>query len=85
MLALREMRLQSVAVDAQGRVHAADSQLGIVQVLHPVTGAYLGHYGGMGTGDQQLNLPLDIAITADARVLVADNQNHRVASLTNVP
>lgn len=75
------VRVQSLAVDDQGRVHAADSFLNRIQILDGDTGAYLGSYGGFGTAAGQLNVPLGIAVTGAGQVAVADSENHRVEIL----
>jgi DNA-binding beta-propeller fold protein YncE len=72
---------QSVAVDAQSRVHVLDTGLSCVQVFDPDTGIYLDTYGGYGAAEGQLNLPLDIITTRDNRVMVANSGNHRIESI----
>jgi DNA-binding beta-propeller fold protein YncE len=72
------VKIQSLALDAQGRLHAADCSLNKIQILDPDTGAYLESYGTFGTARGQLNLPLDIWITPRGEVVVANAGNHRV-------
>ena len=72
-------------VDAHGQLHAVDSQMALVQILDADTGTYISHYGQLGTQPGDLNLPLDIWITTDARVVVANNQNHRIEVVFNIP
>jgi DNA-binding beta-propeller fold protein YncE len=76
------VRLQSLAVDATGRLHAADSHMSIIQMLDASTGSYLGFYGSKGTDPGQLNLPLDIALDGLGEVAVANTENRRVEILT---
>ncbi len=78
------VQLQSLAVDAAGRLHVLDSSLSNVQILDADTGAYLDSYGSMGTAEGQLNLPLDITITGNNQVVVTNNQNHRVDMLRDL-
>ena len=80
----RFVRPQSLAVDAQGRLHVADSYLNNVQILDADTGDYLGSYGAFGTGPGQLNLPLDILITSGGEVAVANAENHRVETIYTI-
>ncbi len=71
-------KLQSLAVDESGRLHAVDTYTSKIQILDPGSGEFLDSYGEFGTEIGQLNLPLDILITHDARVVVANSENHRV-------
>jgi DNA-binding beta-propeller fold protein YncE len=70
--------LQSLAVDAQGDLHALDIYMNKIQILNPVTGAYIADYGEYGTGPGQLKLPLDIIINNAGEVIVANFDNRRV-------
>jgi DNA-binding beta-propeller fold protein YncE len=81
----RFVKLQSLAVDAQGRLHAADSYLNSVQILDADTGGYLDSYGDFGTGVRELNVPLDIVVTQSGWVVVANAENHRVEVIHTVP
>ena len=72
---------QSVTVDSQGRLHVLDTGLSCVQVFDPDTGAFLDTYGGYGTAEGQLNLPLDITATGANRIMVANSGNHRIESI----
>jgi DNA-binding beta-propeller fold protein YncE len=78
-------RLQSLAVDALGQVHAADCYMNKVQVLDSLTGAYIRDYGAFGTGQGQLNVPLDILLTTTGRMVVANSGNHRVETISTGP
>jgi DNA-binding beta-propeller fold protein YncE len=70
--------LQSLAMDAQGNLHALDIYMNRVQILNPLTGAYIADYGEYGTGPGQLKLPLDIIINNAGDVIVANFDNRRV-------
>ncbi|MCP4681024.1 MAG: hypothetical protein GY864_01660 [Desulfobacterales bacterium] len=72
------VRLQSLAMDREGRLHAVDCGLQRVQIFDPETGDLKGFYGTFGSGDNQLNLPLDIFITEDRQVMVANTENKKV-------
>ncbi len=78
------IQIQSLAVDATGRLHVLDSSLSNVQILNANTGTYLDSYGSMGTAEGQLNLPLDIAITENNQVMVTNNKNHRIDMLRDL-
>ncbi|MDH3345574.1 MAG: hypothetical protein OEL75_00145, partial [Kiritimatiellaceae bacterium] len=81
-------RLQSIAIDNQYQIHAADTVSSMIQVWDADTGAYKGwNYGSFGTNPGQLNLPLDILITDPVdgtnQVIVANNANERVEVIQN--
>jgi DNA-binding beta-propeller fold protein YncE len=78
----RFVRLQSLAVDAAGRLHALDSQMSVIQILDALDGAYLDSYGTRGTAEGELNLPLDIALNDYGELAVANTRNHRIELLT---
>ena len=78
------VRLQSLAMDAMGRLHAVDCYMNNVQILNPDTGAYISSYGEFGKGPNQLNLPLDIIIDSSGNVIVANTENHRVEIIYTV-
>lgn len=77
--------LQSLAVDAQGNLHALDIYMNKIQILNPVTGAYISDYGEYGTGAGQLKLPLDIVINYSGEVIVANADNKRVEVIYTIP
>ena len=79
------VRLQSIAVDSQGRVHAADCYMNKIQILNAQDGGYIDSYGSFGTSLGQLNLPLDIAITSSGQVVVTNIENKRVEIIYTIP
>lgn len=80
----RFTRIQSLALDAYGRLHAADSGMNRVQILDAVTGEFIDAYGEFGTAAGQLNLPLDILVRND-QVIVANAENGRVEVVYTIP
>jgi len=78
------VKIQSLAVDGQGRLHVADCYLNRVQILDAETGQYLDSYGSFGTAAGQLNLPLDILITRNGQVAVTNAGNSRVEIIHTV-
>jgi DNA-binding beta-propeller fold protein YncE len=72
------VRVQSLAFDDSGQLHALDCYLDKVQILDPDTGAYLSSYGENGTGPGQLDLPTDMAIDNAGRTVVTDGRNQKV-------
>lgn len=74
-------RVQSLAVDEFGQVHALDCYTHRVEVLDAVTGGLLEQYGEYGSGPAQMLVPLDILITNRGAVIVANTYNHRVEFL----
>ncbi len=77
--------IKSLAIDSMGNVHALDCLLNKVQILDPVTGAYIDHYGEYGTEPRQLNLPMDIIIDGYGQVIVAEARNKRVEIIYTIP
>lgn len=70
--------IQSVAVDDLCRTHALDAYMNHVQVFSPAPESNVFTYGLFGLDPGQLNLPLDIVITDQARGVVANSGNARV-------
>jgi PKD repeat protein/uncharacterized protein YjiK len=71
-------RVDSVAVDAEGRVYVADDWENRVQVYDP-SGAYLTTIGGnWGAQSDEFRNPHGIAVDNAGNVYVADTTNHRV-------
>jgi DNA-binding beta-propeller fold protein YncE len=77
--------IQSLLVDNLGRLHVLDSAMKKVQILDPVTGAYIDYYGEEGTAPGQLKLPQDIAVSTNGDVAVANNGNNRVEVIYTIP
>jgi DNA-binding beta-propeller fold protein YncE len=75
-------RLQSLAIDSTGRVHALDSHMGIIQILSAADGSYITYYGANGSAPGELDLPLDIDINQYGETAVANTRNERVELLT---
>ncbi len=71
-------KLQSIAIDGIGRLHALDSYANRVQILDVQNGSFIDSYGSFGTGPGDLNVPLDMLVTPLAEVVVANSGNQRV-------
>ena len=71
--------VQDVALDATGRVYAADSHNCRIQIYNP-DGSYYATLGtGCGTGDYQFNTPPSgLTVGPNGDIYVADRANHRV-------
>jgi outer membrane protein assembly factor BamB len=78
------VQIQSIAVDALGRVHALDSVLLQVQVLDAMTGEFIESYGSKGNAEGQLNVPLDIMFTKNRQIMVTNFGNHRIDMLRDM-
>jgi len=78
------VRIQSLAVDAYGRLHVADCFMNRVQILDAVTGDYIDAYGEFGPAPGQLSLPLDILIRGN-EVIAANAENGRVEVIHTIP
>lgn len=66
-----------VDVDASGNVWVADQYGDRVQRFTPA-GAFLGTWGTTGTGDLNMNRPLDVAAGPSGALYVADTSNERI-------
>ena len=77
-------KIQSLAIDTQGRIHTVDTVKNKIQILDAETGAYIDSYGEFGTAEGQLNLPLDILIVG-SKVIVANAENKRVEVIYTIP
>jgi outer membrane protein assembly factor BamB len=77
----RFVRLQAIAIDAAGRLHALDSQQGLIEVLDATTGTYLTSYGAKGSGPGELSLPLGMAVNGAGETAVSDAENQRIEIL----
>ena len=80
----RFVKVQSLAMDGSGRIHAADAYMNKVQILDPVSGEFYGAYGSFGKQIGGLNVVLDIWITADGRVVATNSGNQRVEMIHTV-
>jgi len=78
----RFVRIQGLAVDSAGRLHALDSHMGIIQILSASNGAYINSYGAKGSAPGELDLPLGIDISTYGETAVANTRNERVELLT---
>jgi DNA-binding beta-propeller fold protein YncE len=73
-------KIQSVSIDASGRLHALDTFLNRIQILDPSTGAYQSSYnaGAFGSAPGELNLPLDFVFDSSGGAIITDAGNSRV-------
>ncbi len=73
--------LLTVVVDGEyTEVHVVDATQNWVQVLTE-DGAYLRTYGETGTLPGQLNLPLDIAVDFEGKIIACNSGNRRVEAI----
>ena len=70
-----------VAVGKDGRIYVVDSGRHRV-AFYDGAGQPLGHFGGAGKGDGQLQGPVGIGIASDGTVYVADRDNQRLAAFS---
>lgn len=66
-----------VAVDSVGNIYVADSGNNRIQKFDQ-DGVFLKKWGGLGTGNGQLQYPKGIAIDQSGKIYVTDRDNHRV-------
>ncbi len=81
------VKIQSLAMDAAGHLHVLDSYMHVVQVFDPAPGIaeadrFLGYYGVHGDGDGELDLPLDLVISAAAETVVTNAGNQTVETVS---
>ncbi|MCL7489248.1 MAG: hypothetical protein M8357_13865 [Desulfobulbaceae bacterium] len=79
----RFVGIQSLAFDQHGRLHALDSFQDNVQILDPVTGAYIDHYNAF-LEDTGAHLQLDIDISPEGRVIMTNVATRRVEQIYTV-
>ncbi len=77
----RFIKIQSLAMDAQDRLHVLDSTMHTIQILDPDDGTFLGSYGMHGPLPGELKLPLDLMINAAGETVVTNAGNQRVETI----
>ncbi len=78
----RFVKIQSLAMDADERLHVLDSYMHVIQILNPTDGSFLDHYGSHGTNPGELNLPLDLCITTWGDTVVSNSGNETTEIIT---
>jgi hypothetical protein len=68
-----------ITTDRQGNIYLADAERSRVLKFGP-DGAYIAAIGSRGTGPLQFVLPVDVAVDAQDRLYVLDNELNRVTS-----
>jgi hypothetical protein len=71
------VKLQSLAIDSLGLVHALDCYLNKVQVLDPLDGTFLGSYPS-GEEPDHTKLLLDVVLGDPNTAVLTDNANKRL-------
>lgn len=79
------IRIQSMKIGPAGNLHVLDPTMGRIQIINPVTGAYISYYGALGTQPGQLRLPLDFVIDQNGAVFVANYGNKRLEIIHVLP
>lgn len=72
---------KGIAVDRAGDVYVSDNWGNFVKKF-TAEGAFLGSWGGVGTGDGAFDSPEKIAVDEDGYVYVADGGNNRIQKFT---
>ncbi len=73
----RFVKLQSLAIDSQGRLHALDCYLNKVQILDPQDGTFLGSYPS-GEEPDHTKLLLDVVLKDPNMAVLTDSENKRL-------
>jgi DNA-binding beta-propeller fold protein YncE len=71
-------KLQALALDSQGRVHALDNFKALVSIIDPGTGAFITSYGEYGEGEGFLRVPLDLLITDADEAIITSGDGDRI-------
>lgn len=71
-------RPTNIAVALSGDIYVSDGYGNARIHRFSADGRLLQSWGGPGTGPGQFNLPHDVCVAADGRVLVADRENDRI-------
>jgi DNA-binding beta-propeller fold protein YncE len=71
-------KLQALALDSQGRVHALDNFKALVSIVDPATGAFITSYGEYGEGEGFLRVPLDLLITELDEAIITSGDGDRI-------
>ena len=72
----------SIALDAHGHAFEVEEG-GVVRKYDSASGAELAHWGSVGSGPGQFDLPQGVAVDASGHVYVTDTYNHRVQVFDN--
>lgn len=77
---IRFTKIQSLAVDSTGKIHALDIMAHWIQIFDPTdnSGLTSGSYGVRGKNIGQLMVPKDIVINSNGQVIVANSGNIRI-------
>lgn len=83
----RFVKIQSLAMDADGHLHVLDSYMHVVQVFDPAPGVaeadrFLRYYGVHGSDPGELNLPLDLVISKAGEAIVTNSGNKTVETIS---
>lgn len=73
----RFVKLQSLAIDSLGRLHALDCYLNKVQILDPLDGTFLGSYPS-GEEPDHTKLLLDVVLKDPNTAVLTDSENKRL-------
>ncbi|MHC4537762.1 MAG: NHL repeat-containing protein [Planctomycetota bacterium] len=73
----RFVKLQSLAIDSQGRLHALDCYLNKVQILDAQDGTFLGSYPS-GEEPDHTKLLLDVVLKDPNTAVLTDSENKRL-------
>ena len=76
--------IQSLALDQYGRMHVLDMYMDQVQILDPVTGAYITHYNAY-TDPAGVKIQLDIDISKGGKVIMTNVATKSVEQIYTVP
>ncbi len=70
-------KVQALASDSLGRLHVLDNFAAAAHVFNPSDEAYVNSYGGYGTTDGLLRVPMDVSVSATDMAIVTAGDGDR--------
>ena len=71
-------RVQALAKDSLGRLHVLDNYAAAAVILDPADGSLIGSYGGYGSASGQLQVPMDVSVSATNMATVTSGDGGRI-------
>ena len=75
-------RVQALASDSLGRLHVLDNYAAAAVILDPADGSFINVYGGYGSGSGQLQVPMDVSVSATDMATVTAGDGGRIEFFT---
>jgi DNA-binding beta-propeller fold protein YncE len=75
-------RVQALATDSLGRLHVLDNYGAAAVILDPADGSFINAYGGYGSASGQLQVPMDVSVSATDMAIVTAGDGDRIEFFT---